>query len=307
MNGGSLGYLTKEGFRNVWVNRLMSIASISVLFSCLVMIGCAFLLLVNMNALVGGIEEQNVIMVFVDDNATTMQTKQLGERIEALDNVKKAEFVPKEAALKEQLEQLGGAADLFDGLDKNPLPDAYKVTLRDMDQFDQTVVKLKALDNVLRVRENAELAAKLQAVRSTIGYISIGIIGMLLVVSLFILSNTIKITMFGRRLEISIMKSVGATSWFIRWPFMLEGMILGAVAGVLSLFAVWGIYAATTRSLADILADIGMTDPLPFGRYAAGLLLGFLFVGIVAGTFGSGVSIAKYLKEQECVCIEDTD
>jgi peptidoglycan hydrolase CwlO-like protein len=97
------------------------------------------------------------------------------------------------------------------------------------------------------------------------------------------------------------MKSVGATSWFIRWPFMLEGMILGAVAGVLSLFAVWGIYAATTRSLADILADIGMTDPLPFGRYAAGLLLGFLFVGIVAGTFGSACPLPNTLKNRS-VC-----
>ena len=305
MNSGSLGYLTKEGFRNVYTNRLMSIASISVLFSCLVLIGSAFLLFVNMNAMVGSVEDQNVIMVFVKDEATSLQTESLGEQIKDLSNVKSCVFVPKDEAFQQQLKDLGSEADLFNGLQKNPLPDAYKVTLKDMTSFKDTVSKIQKLDNVLRVRENSDLASKLTTIRHTISVVSTAIIVLLLFVSLFIIANTIKVTMFNRRLEISIMKSVGATSWFIRWPFMLEGMILGALSGILALFAVWGVYSFAVHSLSSLLGDIGAGSALPFGRYAAVMLLGFIVIGVVAGAGGSTFSISKYLKEQEFANYEE--
>jgi len=303
--GSSLGYLTREGVRNVLHNRLMSLASISVLFSCLVMIGSAFLVFANLNSMIGSIEAQNVIMVFVEDSSTTKETEQLGVEISALLNVASCEFVPKEQAFQQQIDQLGSAADLFEGID-NPLPNAYKVTVADMSNFKTTVKNIEQLDNVLRVRENSDLASKLASLKTAATYISAGAIALLLVVSLFIISNTIRVTMFSRRLEIRIMKSVGATSWFIRWPFMLEGMILGILAGILAELAIWGIYEAVARSLKDLLSTLGRSGALPFSNYWHILLAGFLIVGFLAGAVGSLFSMGKYLKEQECAGIDET-
>ena len=304
-NNGSLGYLTREGFRNLYVNRLMSIASISVLFSCMVMIGAAFMIMVNINMFIGSVEDQNVIMVFVEDEATEEQTKALGESIKAQDNVSKCTFISRESSFEQLKNDMGDSSVLFEGLDSNPLPDAYEVVLEDQELFDETVESLAKLDNVLHIRENRQLAAKLSGLRNTVSYVSIGIISLLLIVSLFIVSNTIRITMDSRRLEINIMKSVGATRWFIRWPFMVEGMMLGVISGVLALLAVWAIYAAVSRSLVSMLSGLGMTGVAPFGKYALILLAVFLGLGLVAGAFGSAVSITRYLKEKEFVVVDE--
>ena len=304
-NNGSLGYLTREGFRNLYVNRLMSIASISVLFSCMVMIGAAFMLMVNINMFIGSVEDQNVIMVFVEDEATEEQTKALGESIKAQDNVSKCTFISRESSFEQLKNDMGDSSVLFEGLDSNPLPDAYEVVLEDQELFDETVESLAKLDNVLHIRENRQLAAKLSGLRNTVSYVSIGIISLLLIVSLFIVSNTIRITMDSRRLEINIMKSVGATRWFIRWPFMVEGMMLGVISGVLALLAVWAIYAAVSRSLVSMLSGLGMTSVAPFGKYALILLAVFLGLGLVAGAFGSAVSITRYLREKEFVVVDE--
>lgn len=304
-NNGSLGYLTREGFRNLYVNRLMSIASISVLFSCMVMIGAAFMIMVNINMFIGSVEDQNVIMVFVEDEATQEQTKALGESIKAQDNVSKCTFISRESSFEQLKNDMGDSSVLFEGLDSNPLPDAYEVVLEDQELFDETVESLAKLDNVLHIRENRQLAAKLSGLRNTVSYVSIGIISLLLIVSLFIVSNTIRITMDSRRLEINIMKSVGATRWFIRWPFMVEGMMLGVISGVLALLAVWAIYAAVSRSLVSMLSGLGMTGVAPFGKYALILLAVFLGLGLVAGAFGSAVSITRYLREKEFVVVDE--
>lgn len=304
-NNGSLGYLTREGFRNLYVNRLMSIASISVLFSCMVMIGAAFMIMVNINMFIGSVEDQNVIMVFVEDEATQEQTRALGESIKAQDNVSKCTFISRESSFEQLKNDMGDSSVLFEGLDSNPLPDAYEVVLEDQELFDETVESLAKLDNVLHIRENRQLAAKLSGLRNTVSYVSIGIISLLLIVSLFIVSNTIRITMDSRRLEINIMKSVGATRWFIRWPFMVEGMMLGVISGVLALLAVWAIYAAVSRSLVSMLSGLGMTGVAPFGKYALILLAVFLGLGLVAGAFGSAVSITRYLREKEFVVVDE--
>ena len=134
---------------------------------------------------------------------------------------------------------------------------------------------------------------------------SAGMIALLLIVSLFIVSNTIRITMDSRRLEINIMKSVGATRWFIRWPFMIEGMMLGLISGVLALLAVWGIYEIAGRSLVKTLSGIGMSGIAPFGKYALILLAAFIVLGVLSGALGSAVSITKYLKEKEFAIVDE--
>ena len=304
----SFGYLTKEGFRNIWANRLMSIASIAVLLSCLIMIGSAFMVLVNIQKVIDNIEDMNVIVVYVDSKADEQQTRALGTKLESMSNVAGVEFVDKETAFKDQLEQIGTDATYFENAD-NLLPDTYKVTVVDMEAFDKTAEEIEALDNVDSIRDNKDIAIALTNIRTSVTYLSVGVIALLMIVSLFIISNTVRITMFTRRLEISIMKSVGATNGFIRWPFVIEGILLGIISAFLSLGAVWGIYEFAKKSIASMLGGVmGIGHSLvDFKNYVFLMLGAFIIIGILSGVIGSMVSIGRYLKEQGGVTSYDDE
>ena len=299
MSGASFRYLVKEGFRNTWTNRMMSIASICVLLSCLVLIGSASMIFLNINSLVQKIEDENVIMVYIDDEATDADIDEMGIKLNDISNVEKIEFVAKEDAWAEQIATMDEAqAEFFtETTDEIPLPDAYKVTVKDLNQFTSTVKEIKALDHIYTVRQNTDLAKKLATLSHGITIIAIVIISVLFAISLFIISNTIKLTVYSRRLEISIMKSVGATNSFVQLPFVVEGIILGVVAGVLSLFAVWGIYEVAVKSFADVFRSIGLTA-LTFADYALPILGVFIAIGIVSGVGGSLITMRKYLTKE---------
>ncbi len=303
---GKLGYLTKEGFRNLKVNKLMSVASITVLFSCLMLIGIAFMLLVNIETFISSIEAENVIMVYADLDSSSYDYISLGNNIREIDNIASVESVDKDIAYQQILEELDeGLRTYLSGLNENPLPDAYRVTVADMTGFEDVVSKVKALNGIERVYENSTLARQLAGIRNSVTYISAGMIALLLVVSLFIISNTIKVTMFSRRLEISIMKSVGATNSFIRWPFMVEGVIIGVIAGLLATGAVWGVYEFALRSFTAMLTSFGGEAQVDFLDYALYLVAAFVGIGVFTGIFGSATSIRKYLKERKFVELED--
>ena len=242
MKGIRLGYLTREGFKNIWVNRFLSVATILVLVACLIIVGTGSLIFLNINSLLDLIEGQNVVMVYVQDEATDYETESLGLQLEGMTNIKKVEFVPREVAFESQKEQFGDKAALLEGLSAEILPDAYKVVVDDLSMFDNTVSKIRDLDSVLQVRENSDLAVKVETIRNAVSYISLGIVAILFLVSMFIVSNTIRITIYNRRLEISIMKAVGATNSFIRWPFLVEGMLLGVISAVVSFALLYLVY-----------------------------------------------------------------
>ena len=299
MSGASFRYLIKEGFHNTWTNRMMSVASICVLLSCLLLIGSASMIFLNIDSLVQKIENENVIMVYIDDEATDADIDELGIELQNLNNVQKIEFVAKEDAWAEQIATMDEAqAEFFtEQTDEIPLPDAYKVTVKDLEQFTTTVKQIKKLNHIDTVRQNTDLAKKLAKISNGISIISIVIIAVLFVISLFIISNTIKLTVYSRRLEISIMKSVGATNSFVQLPFVVEGIILGVVAGVLSLFAVWGIYELAINRFGDVFSSIGL-DPLKFTDYAWIMLGVFVAIGIVSGVGGSLITMRKYLTKE---------
>lgn len=304
MKGASLGYLTREGFRNIWVNRLLSLATIVVLISCLIIVGSGSLIFLNINAVLDLIEGQNVVMVYVNDDADDYMTQTLGVQLEAHTNVLEVEFVPKEEAFQRQIEAYGDKADLLEGLSPEILPDAYKVTVKDLELFDATVAEIKGFDNVLQIRENSDLAGKLASIRNAVTYISIGIVAILFFVSLFIVSNTIRITIYNRRLEISIMKAVGATNAFIRWPFMVEGILLGLFSAILGLGIQYGVYSIASIWLGNVLSMLG-GEAVNFLDYVWVIFGIFAFIGIVIGAFGSIISLNKYLKEHSNVVEND--
>lgn len=300
MKGASLKYLTREGFRNMWVNRLMTLASVTVLLACLVIIGVGAMAFFNIGALLDKVEAQNVVMVYVADECDDLAVSQVGVDLKNLNNIENCEFVPKEDAFRQQIEELGGDSAIFEGFEESPLPDSYKITIADLSQFSQTIEQIKTLPNVDSVRENSDLAGKLISIRKAVTVVSIGLVIMLFLVALFIIANTIRITMFSRKLEINIMKAVGATNWFIRWPFLVEGVLIGILASIVSLGALWGLYELAVVSFGDLLASFGFSL-VPFGHYALQIFGVFLGIGVFTGGVGSMISMSKYLKEQGSV------
>lgn len=304
MKGASLSYLTREGFRNIWVNRLLTLATVFVLVSCLVIVGSGTLIFLNITSALDVIGAQNVIMVFIEDGSSQEQMNSLKAQLEAIGNVDKVEFVPKEDAFERQKAEYGEKAALLDGLSADILPDAYKVTVKDLEQFDATADNIKGLEYVLQIRENSELAGKIASIRNAVSYVCIGIVAVLFFVSLFIVSNTIRITIFNRRLEISIMKAVGATNMFIRWPFIVEGMLLGVFSAVIALGVEYGLYSVACIWLSDVMAMIG-GSVVAFADYVLVIFGIFMFIGVFIGSFGSLISLNKYLKEHSNVVDND--
>lgn len=304
MKGASLGYLTREGFRNIWVNRLLSLATIVVLISCLIIVGSGSLIFLNINAVLDLIEGQNVVMVYVNDDADDYMTQTLGVQLEAHTNVLEVEFVPREEAFQRQIESYGDKSGVLEGLSPEILPDAYKVTVKDLEQFDATVAEFKTYENVLQIKENSDLAGKLASIRNAVTYISVGIVAILFFVSLFIVSNTIRITIYNRRLEISIMKAVGATNAFIRWPFMVEGILLGLFSAILGLGIQYGVYSLASIWISNMLSMLGGAA-VNFLDYVWIIFGIFAFIGVVIGAFGSIISLNKYLKEHSNVVEND--
>lgn len=300
MKSNSLKYLTREGFRNLWVNRLMSLASITVLMACLIIIGIGSMLYFNLTAVLDNVESQNIVQVYIEDGTGELETSEVGVKIKNMPNVEDCEFVPKQDAFDKLVKTMGSDSALFQGFKEVPLPDAYRVTVKDLNLFEQTVKELNELEHVEVVRENSDLASKLVAVRKAVTIASVGIVIMLFLVALFIISNTIRITMFSRKLEINIMKAVGATNGFIRWPFMIEGVLLGLIASFISLFLLWGLYEIAAYTFADVTAMLNIAL-VPFTEYIWILLAVFAFIGVFTGTVGSMFSMNKYLREQRSV------
>jgi cell division transport system permease protein len=244
-------------------------------------------------------------MVYIEDSATEAQTDTLKVSLLAMENVEDdIVFVSREEAFERQKEAYGDKAALLDGLSPKILPNAYKVVVDDLSMFDSTVKEIKKLESVLQVRENSDLASKVETIRNAVSYISLGIIAILFFVSMFIVSNTIRITIYNRRLEISIMKAVGATNSFIRWPFLVEGVLLGLISAVVSLVLEYVVYSVALIWFADLMSTLGGT-PVEFLDYIWFFLAVFGFIGVVIGTSGSLISLNKYLKEHNNVVEND--
>ena len=294
MKARSVKFLTASGLKNIWSHRLMSIASVGVLVACMLMMGIAVVLTFNIDNVVSTLEDQNVVLVFFDDEMSEEDAIVTCTKLQEVDNVKSVDFISKSEGLDRQKELMGNEyEELFNWIaDENPLPDGAQVTMDDINEFDQTLVRLRAVDGVKSVRDQRNVAATLAAVRSIITKAGFWVIALLLVISLVIVSKTVKVTMYTRKLEINIMKAVGATNSFIRLPFIIEGMALGVIAGVLSTGLLYLLYKSAEQTFFETFS----TRFVPFTSFGWYVFGGFMLMGILIGSIGSALSISKYLR-----------
>lgn len=296
MKFSSSGYLIKEGLKNIWNHRMMSLASIIVLVSCLIITGAAMLLSANVSSLISSIGDDNQINVYLDYEMSDIDAIKLGSQIKKLQNVDECEFYSKDDAIKEYKNKLGNLYESMQG-DDNPLGNAYKVRLKDLSQYKQTIEQIKKIDGVVSVSDRGDIARTLTKLNYFVTIVGFWVVIILGVVTLFIISNTIKMTMYSRRFEISIMKSVGATNTFVRIPFIIEAMAIGLIAGLLSSIILISIYNPVRETASNVISFIGKST-IPLEELWGFILLGFSGAGILIGALGGFISITKYLRKE---------
>lgn len=300
MKGSGTGYLVKTGIKSIWHNKLMSLASIAVLSACLMILGVAALFSVNMGEALAYVESQNEIVVFIAEEATDEERADLEALVAGTGNIESYQYISKEDALKETKEEFGPDSALLDGLEEdNPLPASYRIKLQNLDYMYDTVSTFQNAPGVETVSYPQDVAETIVSLKNMVSIFGIAIIAVFVAVSLVIISNTIRLTVFARRREINIMKYVGATNGFIRLPFVVEGMFIGLLAAFIAYFAVWGGYQGIMNMIMGTTSQFlqSMADSLiPFGEIWYWVLAGFALTGMGTGALGSVLSIRKHLK-----------
>lgn len=287
------GFLCNEGVKGAWHNRGMSIASISILICCLLITGVAVMFCMNMQALVEQIGGENAVTVYLDYTLDSATVKKVGQEISKTENIKNASFYSKEEGMKEFANSLGELANEFQGED-NPLPDAYKITLEDLSKYEKTVAKIEKIEGVYKVSNHSDVANmfdKLGNMVATLGFWVVLVLGL---ISLFIVSTAIRTTIHSRRFEISIMKSVGATNTFVRIPFMVEGLLLGAIAGAISSILLKFLYEALLNAMQT--GYMTNVEIISFNSVVGYVFIYMVSAGSILGIIGAMISMGRYLK-----------
>ncbi|MCI8387237.1 MAG: ABC transporter permease [Clostridiales bacterium] len=290
-----LTYFMGQSVKGLWRNGVMTLASITVLMSCLVVIGSFALLIENINVNLEKLGLLNEIVAFIDETKTPEEVAAIGEQIRALDNVANVEYISKEQALEEEKERYKdytGLYDLVEG-DENPLRDSFVITYIDNEKASTTNYQVNHIDGVAKSNFRLELAQTIERVKSGISLVLVWFMAILFFVSLFVIINTIKLAVHSRRSEIAIMRYVGATEWFVILPFIFEGIFIGVLSSGVAYLIEMYIYRYVVAMMGD---NFRMLTIIPFNDIRLMLGLAFLAIGVVTGIIGSTISTRKYLK-----------
>lgn len=292
-----ISYFINEGFRNVFKNKKSTFSCLGVMCATMFMFGVFFAIGQNVNNIVSEIEGSQAIRVFALQDATQEEIEKLGEEISQINGVNKIEFRTAEDAYNEVKEGLKDRPGVLDALEVSAFSASYIVTLTDLDLNTSVQENILKLDNVKRITSNNQTIEALSKVAKWIRIVTGTLLGILIVISIFIISNTIKLTVHARRKEISIMKYVGATNGFIRAPFIIEGVIIGIISCILSVALIGGMYNLITSKLiaSPTFQTIGVSI-LTFNKLFGEIVAVYLVLGIGIGILGSSISMKKYLE-----------
>ena len=293
MRLNNLGYLLKEGFRGIFLHGFMSFAAICVTIACLLIVGSFSILAYNLDVMVEDLNQTSEIMVYIDTSLSDAEARSVGTKINALDNILQSTFVSREEALQNFISDHDNNA-AFNGVQAEDLRLRYVVTLEDNTLMEQTDQQLQQIPGVAKTNAAYELAEGFTTIQNVLHLATVALMAMLLVISLLIISNTVKLAMYDRKDEIAIMKMVGATNSFIRLPFIVEGFTLGMVAAVLAFGLEWVLYDTLVERMAAVDA-LRLFSFVPFLDLLIPMVLTFGAAGLFVGIVGSWTSIRKFL------------
>ena len=293
MKINNLGYLIKEGFRSIFTHGLMSFASVCVTVACLIIVGSFSIMMYNVNIMVEDLNQTNEVIAYVDSELSDAEAKSVGTKINMIDNVMQSTWVSREEALENFIAD-HSESNSFQGVDPTDLRHRFRVILEDNTKMEETVALLEQVPGVVMVDAEYELAEGFSTISQVLNLVSYGIIAILLAVSLLIISNTVKLAMYDRQNEIAIMKMVGATNGFIRFPFVVEGFLLGITGAALAFGLQWVLYDALIVKIGEVDA-LGLFNFVPFVDLLKPMLATFSFAGLFVGIVGSLTAIRKFL------------
>lgn len=297
MRISTLGYTLKQGFKNIFRNKWFSLASIATIAACLFLFGIFYAMLANFQHVVKNAEQGVSVTVFFDEGLSDARKQEIGELIGKRVEVRDYKFISAEEAWDGFKE--GYLGEYSDGYTENPLEEceSYEIYLNDVSMQGALVTYLESLDGVRMVNKSELTANMLTGVNVLIAYISIGIIAILLAVSVFLISNTVTIGISVRKEEISIMKYIGATDFFVRSPFVIEGIMIGIIGSLLPLGIIYALYEKVVLFVGERFSILaGLLDFLPAGEIFSVLTPVALGIGIGIGFFGSFVTVRKHLR-----------
>ena len=289
----NLGYFISEGFHSIFSHGLMSFAAVCMIVACLIIMGSFSLLALNADQVMSQLESENVFYAYIDENYTDEQITELEDKVKQVDNVASGEFVSREQAKEEYLG--GRTEEMFVNMPDEVFRDRLVIHVYDLEKFSQTVEAVSALEGVAEHRAEQDLTDAFITVRNVATAVAGILIGILAAISLFIIANTVRLAAFARREEIAIMKMCGASDSFIRWPFVIEGMLLGLFGALLAFFAQWGIYAGVYEAVMTSSAST-IVIPVTFGAVWYWVLGVFALAGVLIGVCGSGLAIRRFLR-----------
>ncbi len=293
MKINNLGYLMKEGIRGIFLHGFMSFAAIIVTVACLLIVGSFSALVYNVNIMVENLNKTNEILVYVDSELSDAEARSIGTKINRIENVYRADFKSREEALEEFVADHQDD-EAFSGVQAEDLRHRYVVVLESNEQMEQTVEQIEAVSGVAKVNAAYELAEGFTTLQNVLHIASVAVIVVLLIVSLLIISNTVKLAMYDRKDEIAIMKMVGATNGFIRLPFVVEGFILGMLGAALAFLLEWVMYNALIRQL-EVVDTLKLFHFVPFTELLVPMVATFVAAGLFVGVVGSWTSIRKFM------------
>ena len=290
----NLGYLLKEGIKGIFTHGFMSFAAVCVTVACLLIVGSFSILVYNVNIMVEELNQTNEILAYVDETLTEAEAKSIGTKINMIDNVLRADFIPREQALAEFIADHQDEEESFSGLDATDLRHRFRVVLEDNHLIKETDEAIKAIPGVVKTVAEYEMAQGFSTIQDVLQLVSLGVIAVLLAVSLLIISNTVKLAMYDRKEEIGIMKMVGATNGFIRLPFVVEGFTLGMLGAALAFGLEWVMYDAMVMKIGEVDA-LQLFKFVPFQELLMPMIVTFAAAGMFVGIVGSWTSIRKFL------------
>ncbi len=294
MKLNSLGYLFKEGLKGVFSHGFRSFASVTVIAACLIIMGSFALLGVNVDNIIKDMETESQILAFVDENLSQDDARLMEGAIRTLSNVRDVQFITREEAMEKYKSNFEDTS-IFEGIDASVFRNRYVVYLNDITLMSSTAEALKAVPGVADVNAEESIAQGFITVRNVVSVVTAILVVILLVVSIFMMSNTIKLATFTRREEIAVMKMVGAGNGFIRFPFVVEGLILGLLGAGIGFLLEWGIYNFISNRIMQSFGG-NLFRAMPFSIIMTPLLAVYLALGVLVGAFGGAMAIRNYLK-----------
>jgi cell division transport system permease protein len=297
----TIKFIIKEGIANTWKNKLMCLASMGTVVASLIILGMFILISQNIELMLSQIDSNQQVKAFLVSNITQEKIDEVKGKIEKIDLVKEIKFESKDEALKnlKKMKWFKGNESLLEGYENNnPLSPSFILVLKKAEYGAKITEELKGISEIKKVKYDQELTRKIVNIMIVVRWISFIVLILLGFTSIFIIANTIRITVFARRKEIGIMKFIGATDWFIKWPFIVESIIIGTLASFIALFIIGGSYGAIINWIIgmDTSTETSMISFVNFNSVSHRILIEYLIIGIGIGCLGSGISIRKHLR-----------